>query len=89
LTALLLSAIEYHNFFVRKKGPVQAKTTRRGIIEMLGVVAGTAVISPLLPCGASIARESVDFPCPYLRFDPDISADISYKGYEVGRCNLS
>jgi len=65
------------------------KTTRREIIQMLGVAAGTAVISPLIPRGVSAEKEAtkpVDFPWPYSKLDPDISADISYKGYEVGRC---
>ena len=65
------------------------KTTRREIIQMLGVAAGTAVMSPLGFHGASLAKDPskpVDFPWPYSQLDPGISADLSYKGYEVGRC---
>jgi hypothetical protein len=65
------------------------KTTRREIIQMLGVAAGTVVITPLFSRGVSVAKEPikpVDFPWPYSKLDPDVSADISYKGYEVGRC---
>jgi len=65
------------------------KTTRREIIQMLGVAAGTAMISPLISRGGAAAKEPspvVDFPWPYSRLDPDVSAEISYKAYELGRC---
>ena len=35
------------------------KTTRREIIQMLGVAAGTAVMSPLIPRGVSAEKEPI------------------------------
>lgn len=65
------------------------KRTRREVIQMLGAAAGAAMISPLLAKGASAAKEStppIEFPWLYVNLDPEVSAEISYKGYEVGRC---
>ncbi len=43
------------------------KTTRREIIQMLGVAAGTTVIGPLMPRGTSVTKERVRGGAVYAR----------------------
>jgi hypothetical protein len=58
------------------------KTTRREMIQMLGVAAGTAVICPLISRGTSVAKEPskpVDFPWKESLFGKKTNESIQLK----------